>query len=274
MIKIQCAKMNGLGNDFVVIDARKSGITLTAEQMRMISNRDNQETGGCDQILIIHPAQGGADVFMQIFNADGGEVEACGNGVRAVSVYLLQRDDWAECTIGTRGGLLSCFAGIVEGGISFSTVTMPPPQFNGRAKLHSSLPEAFLVNVGNPHAVFFFADDDERDLEDLAKTYGEELEHDKLFPNRANINFARINKNNESDIYIELRTWERGVGLTQACGTGACATASIAMNEGLVDLVLTEIHQAGGVLTISQLPSRQITMIGEAQFEFDIMLTL
>lgn len=234
---IPFTKMNSLGNEFVVINLRSnSGLHLTDAQVRAIADRSNPVTKGCDQVLLIREPKSGGYCFMEIRNADGGEVEACGNGARAVAAYLFERDELLETPskttiIETRGGELKAFKTQWNNTDVFG-VQMPKPKFGwqdiplsqetpetSQVNLHPDLPPAFLVNVGNPHAVFFI--EDERNIDTLAQKYGAKLEHHKLFPNRANINFGRIIKSEA----IHLATWERGAGLTKACGTGACATA-------------------------------------------------
>ncbi len=233
--------MNGLGNDFVIIDARTDArireLTLESTDIRFIANRNNPETEGCDQVLILRPPnpRGTANCYMQIFNSDGSEVGACGNGARAVAACLGEKEQIKQGVIETKGGDLA-FQLIpwyernwID--LAIPSITMPLPKFQWQdiplsqeisdtsaVTLHKDLPPAFLVNVGNPHAVFFI--EDERDIYDLAEQYGPDLEKHELFPERANINFvAKKNKD------LQLSTWERGAGLTKSCGTGACAAA-------------------------------------------------
>ena len=235
---IAFTKMNGLGNDFVVIDARREPSALGSDDVRVLAARDNPHTKGCDQILVLRPARNTGDVFMQIFNADGSEVEACGNGARAVAAFMATQGACAG-VVETLGGELRCNvpASPQAGFIHHPVVTMPPPRVawdeiplaeempdTSQVELHRDLPPAFLVNVGNPHAVIFV----EAGTAGLAAQYGFQLERHRLLPEGANINFAAC----KGDNVIELDTWERGAGLTQACGTGACATAVAAFHLG------------------------------------------
>jgi len=289
-MKIDFTKMNGCGNDFVVIDARKAeleGLELTPSQIQAIAARSNLITKGCDQVLIIRPPKAGGTVFMEIRNADGVQVEACGNGTRAVAAYLAHNDRKQDGDIETLGGILTYHASPrkardapiketeVQTFFAHVTIIMPPPKFDwqdiplneaindtARVKLHADLPPAFLVNLGNPHAVFFVGDEHET----LAEKYGPKLEQHPLFPARANINFARV-----VDTIIELSTWERGVGLTKSCGTGACATA-IACHHLSAQNSPTNytIKMLGGGLKVTYsandlLPA--LAMDGEAEFE-------
>ena len=236
---IAFTKMNGLGNDFVVIDARREAASLGAAQVCALAARNNAVTNGCDQLLILHPPRNTGDVFMQIFNADGSEVEACGNGARAVAAYL-SRLGTSEPVIETLSGILQTRIA-TQGETKFSPkVIMPTPRRGwqdiplaeempdtSHITLHRNLPPAFMVNVGNPHAVIFV----ESGTAGLAAQYGFELEKNRLLPHGANVNFAAC----AGDNIIELDTWERGAGLTQACGTGACATAVAAFHLCKID---------------------------------------
>ena len=236
---IAFTKMNGLGNDFVVIDARRENARLGAAEVRALAARDHAVTNGCDQLLILHPPRNIGDVFMQIFNADGSEVEACGNGARAVAAYLA-RLGTSEPVIETLGGTLHARTTTQSETNIFPAIIMPMPRRHWQdiplaeampdtscITLHRDLPPAFMVNVGNPHAVIFV----ESGTAGLAAQYGFELERNRLLQHGANINFAACTGDN----IIELDTWERGAGLTQACGTGACATAVAAFHLGKID---------------------------------------
>jgi len=271
---IAFTKMNGLGNDFVVIDARPDGLMLSVEAVRHLAARDNAVTKGCDQLLLILPPRAAGDIFMQIFNTDGSEAEACGNGTRAVAAYLARHDGTAQWAIDTLGGLLNC---VVDADAMVS-VNMGQPRFDWQdiptaqavedtrcVPLHNDLPPAFLVNVGNPHAVFFV--DSQSDPEQLAKHYGPMLEHHELFPQKANIGFVRSGDHNE----IYLRVWERGAGLTKACGSGACAAAIAAMALGKVAPLNVGVHQPVGILHVSRTDNGlgDVIMRGPATFEFD-----
>jgi diaminopimelate epimerase len=248
-------KMHGLGNDFVVIDARESPVAIDAARARAIADR--REGIGCDQLILIEPSDV-ADARMRIWNADGGEVEACGNASRAVALLLGGRS-----TLETLGGTLQLG---VEGALA--TVDMGSPRFGwDEIPLAYAMDTAHLpvgwdelndpstVNVGNPHVIFFVEDNDAVDLERL----GPQIEHDPLFPNRVNVNVATV----EAPDRIRLRVWERGVGETRACGTGACATAVAAIRSGRVQSPIT-IALPGGELLIDWAPGASISMSGPA----------
>jgi diaminopimelate epimerase len=252
-------KMHGLGNDFVVLDARAEPLAMTNARARAIADR---KTGiGCDQLILVEPSTS-ADARMRIFNADGGEVEACGNASRCVALLL-----GGTSRIETLGGTL---VGTVDG--DGARVDMAEPRFGWEeiplayAMDTAAMPVAWedlntpiAVNVGNPHVIFFVPDVGAVDLERL----GPAIETDPLFPERVNVNIASLVDTNR----ISLRVWERGVGLTRACGTGACATAVAAIRSGRVASPVT-IDLPGGTLTIEWAPSEAIRMSGPATHVF------
>ncbi len=252
-------KMHGLGNDFVVIDARASTLDMTKPRAKAIADRHRGI--GCDQLIVLEPSQI-ADVKMRIFNADGSEVEACGNATRCVALLLEK-----PARIETIGGILET----VPQGQS-ATVMLNPPGFDWE---HiplampmdtfempvgwDTLERPMAVNVGNPHVVFFVEDCDAIELERL----GPEIETDPLFPERINVNVASIVDENT----LNLRVWERGVGLTKACGTGACATAVAAIRSGRVRSPV-RVNLPGGTLVIGWKEGSPIEMAGPATHVF------
>jgi diaminopimelate epimerase len=267
---IAFTKMNGLGNDFVIIDARDTGLTLAPDAVRRLAARDNADTKGCDQLLVLHAPRQNGDVFMQIFNADGSEVEACGNGTRAVAAFMARLGQ-DKTVIETLGGALACQSQSQtqsQGAAARAEVNMPLPQIGAALRLHENLPDALPVHVGNPHGVIFV----EAGTAGMAAQYGFQLERHSAFPQRANINFACL----QGDNLIRLDTWERGVGLTQACGTGACATAIAAITLGLctpgavtVRPPYNQDDNDADVLVIDYQPDTHLLMSGPVQFDFD-----
>lgn len=247
-------KMHGLGNDFVIFDAREEAVHIDGERARAVADR---KTGiGCDQLILLE-SSGTADLKMRIFNADGGEVEACGNAARCVAMLV-----GGESSIETKGGVIRGSAG--AGGAS---VEMGEPRFGWEdiplayAMDTDAMPVGWgdlegplAVNVGNPHVVFFVGDADAVDLARL----GPEIEHDAIFPQRVNVNVASLH-----DGALKLRVWERGAGLTRACGTGACATAVAAIRRKLVSSPV-EVRLPGGTLSIEWSPGSPIRMEGGA----------
>jgi diaminopimelate epimerase len=251
-------KMHGLGNDFVVIDARAEPVAIDEVRARAIADR---RTGiGCDQLVLLEPSDV-ADLRMRIFNSDGSEVEACGNAARCVTLL-----EGGRSRIETIGGII---AGAANG--ATATVDMGEPRF-GWDEIPLAYPmdtrampvgweelkQPFAVNVGNPHVIFFVADANAVPLYEL----GPLIERDPLFPQRINVNVASA----EGET-IRLRVWERGSGLTQACGTGACATAVAAISLGRARSPV-ELRLPGGTLTVSWTRGEPIRMTGHAAHVF------
>ncbi len=258
-MQVRFHKMHGLGNDFVVIDARETPVEMTEARARALADR---KTGvGCDQLILLESSDR-ADARMRIFNADGSEVEACGNATRCV-VSLLG----GTATLETLGGML----GGTSAGDQVS-VELEQPRFDwdaiplAYAMDTRSMPVGWealeapmAANVGNPHVIFFVPETDAVELDRL----GPLIETDPLFPAKVNVNVATVDDRKN----IRLRVWERGVGLTDACGTGACATAVSAIRAGLVESPVT-VTLPGGPLTIGWAPGERITMTGPATHVF------
>lgn len=252
-------KMHGLGNDFVVIDARETPVPMDSAHARAIADR--REGIGCDQLILLEASRT-ADARMRIFNADGGEVEACGNASRCVARLL-----GGLSTVETKGGLLRLAANddgaLVDMGaprFGWDQVPLAYPLDTARLPVGwEELTEPAAVNVGNPHVVFFV---DDADAVDLARL-GPLIERDPLFPERVNVNVASV----AGPDRLRLRVWERGAGLTRACGTGACATAVAAIRRGLVGSPVT-VALPGGALTIGWEPGGTISMHGPATHVF------
>jgi len=260
-------KMHGLGNDFVILDARLHPIELPADAVRAIADR---RTGvGFDEMLVIGPARDGRAVAaMGIRNADGSEAEACGNGARCVAALLMREMGTHHVTIETKGGLIEAISE-ADGRI---TVDMGPARTDWRDiplsapvdSMHlplsvGSLSDGVAVSMGNPHAVFFVPDVETIDLAALGPT----LEHHPLFPERANIEVAQILSRKN----IRMRVWERGAGITRACGSGACATLVAAVLRGLTDRT-AEVMLDGGPLTIAWRADEHVLMTGPVALSY------
>jgi len=267
MSAVSFIKMHGLGNDFVVIDARNHRLDLGEAAARRIADR---HTGvGCDQVIVIETAaNGGADAFMRIRNSDGGEVAACGNAARCVAELLMREKGVPRLTLETRAGLLAAERG-ADGAVA---VDMGPartgwqdiPLARAMDTLHlpvalGPLADPVAVSMGNPHAVFFVPDAAAIDLAAL----GPKLEHHELFPERANIGVAQI----LSPGRIRLRVWERGAGLTLACGTGACAALVAASRRGLAGCK-AELVLDGGALAVEWREDNHVVMSGPVATSF------
>jgi diaminopimelate epimerase len=247
-------KMHGLGNDFVILDAREGAVAMDEARARAIADR--RMGVGCDQVILLEPSDV-ADVRMRIWNADGGEVEACGNATRCVVLL-----EGGSVTIETKAGILTGDAsGVDMGAPRFGWDEIPLAYALDTAAVPvgwEDLQDGAAVNVGNPHIVFFVGDADKVDLARL----GPLIEHDPLFPERVNVNVASF----EEDA-IRLRVWERGAGLTAACGTGACATAVVAIRQRLVSSPV-EVRLPGGSLTVDWSAGGTIRMSGPATHVF------
>jgi diaminopimelate epimerase len=268
MGKIPFLKMHGLGNDFVVLDGRHTTIPVDAAAARALADR---RTGiGCDQVILLEPPRHpGAQVLMRIHNPDGGEAEACGNATRCVADFLRRETGNPRARIETLAGLLEAEA-LPDGRIA---VDMGPARTSwreiplGRAmdteRVELSLgPLAAPVctNIGNPHATFFVDDAEAIDLAAL----GPVLEHHPLFPQRANIGVAAVRDHKN----IRLRVWERGAGITRACGSGACAALVAAHRRGLAGRQAAVVLD-GGVLDIAWREDGHVVMTGPVALSFE-----
>ena len=256
-------KMHGLGNDFVIVDARETPFGATSSLARAIADR---RTGvGCDQLIVLEPSER-ADLRMRIWNSDGGEVESCGNATRCV-VQLT-----GAKSIDTDGGLLKGES--IDGEVE---VSIGEPRFGwdeiplAYAMDTAALPMAWdglekpmALNVGNPHLVFFVPDAREVPLEEL----GPRIENDPAFPQRINVNVGTY-----VDDRLKLRTFERGAGETLACGTGACASAVAAIVTRRAQSPV-RVDMTGGSLIVSWTPGEPIRMRGSATHVFEGELDL
>lgn len=259
-------KMHGLGNDFVVLDARPHALDLPPRSRRAIADR--RLGVGCDQLIVLEPpTERGADVFMRIYNPDGSEAGACGNATRCVASVVMDERKSDHVTVQTIAGLLeSEKTGRGDNGLPVISVDMGPARLDWREipvavacdTNHmpvglGPLQDPVGTNMGNPHATFFVDDLDAIVIAEL----GPKLEHDRFFPERANIGVAQVVGENR----LRLRVWERGAGLTLACGSGACAAGVAAARRGLtgrkVDVVMEH-----GTLGIEWLRDGHVLMTG------------
>lgn len=278
MTTIALRKMNGLGNDFAVLDARAGALGLTGGQVLWLGDRAGPV--GCDQVIVMEPSKR-ADVFMRIYNSDGGEVEACGNAARCVGAVMAQELGRESVAIETSVDLLNATRN-PDGSV---TVESMAPRFDWqdiplsraqedtvaidleiRPEQGPPLSKPSAVNVGNPHCIFWVEDADAYDLAAIGPT----LETDPLFPERANISLAQL----IAPEALKLLVWERGAGLTQACGTAACAAAVAAHRKGLTGRNVT-VHLPGGALEIEWRESDgHILMTGPAALDYEAALDM
>lgn len=268
MGKIPFLKMHGLGNDFVVLDSRRKAIPVDAAAARTLADR---RTGiGCDQVIVLEPPRNPrAQVLMRIHNPDGGEAEACGNATRCVADLLRRETGDQRVRIETIAGLLEAEA-LADGGVSvdmgpartgWGEIPLAREMDTQRVELTlGSLSTPVCTNIGNPHATFFVDDVEAIDLTAL----GPVLEHHPLFPQRANIGVAAVrNRGN-----IRLRMWERGAGITRACGSGACAALVAANRRGLTER-RAAVALDGGTLDIAWREDGHVVMTGPVALSFE-----
>ena len=267
MTAIPFTKMHGLGNDFVVLDARRGPLRIGARQARAIADR---HTGiGCDQVIVIEPpANGLADVFMRIRNADGGEVAACGNGTRCVAAMIMKEKNSTHAVIETAAGVLDAQAkadGLIAVDMGLAATDWRDIPLAGPADtLHldiaaGPLSDPVAVNMGNPHAVFFVDDAEAVPLDSL----GPQIERHEMFPRATNVEVAQVLSGSE----IRLRVWERGVGITLACGSGACAALVAASRRGLTGRA-ADVVVDGGRLAIEWLDDGHVRLTGPVAVSF------
>ncbi len=258
-------KMNGCGNDFVIIDARDRG-SLPLSQTQAAAIADRKSGIGCDQVIAVERSIRG-DAFMRIWNADGGEVDACGNATRCVGWLLLEEGGGAYRRIETSAGLL--YAERSDGGIRvdmgspllrWEEIPLARAMATDRLEFElGGLQGPGAVNMGNPHVVFFVDDIERTSVEVL----GPKGEHDALFPLGANIGFAQVRGRDE----IRLRVWERGAGLTKACGTGACAAVVAGHRQGRLERK-AKVRVDGGLLEIDwREGDDRVVMTGPVELE-------
>lgn len=264
-------KMNGLGNEILIVDLRRRRETMTAAAARDIASRPRL---GFDQMMVLHdPRTTGTEAFVRIFNVDGSEVGACGNGTRCVADYLRGTFRDGTLKLETTPGVLTVW----QSGAKGYTVDMGRPRFrwdeiplaepfHDTRKIelqigpidHPVIHSPSVVNVGNPHCVFWV---DRLDVVDLGRT-GPMLENHPIFPERANISLARV----EAPDRIALKVWERGAGLTKACGSAACAATVAAARKGLTGRAVTVVLP-GGPLEIEWRADDHILMTGPVELE-------
>ena len=265
-------KMHGCGNDFVVLDERAGSLGLTPARAAAIADR---RTGvGCDQLIVIEPPPDGADAFMRIRNPDGSEAGACGNATRCVAHLLAAEKPRRRLVIQTIAGALPCEM-LVDGRVCVdmgeARLDWPAiPLARPMDTLHVDLAlgpvaDPAAASMGNPHATFFVDDAAAVAVGEL----GPRLEHDALFPERANIGFAEVRGRDR----IRLRVWERGAGITRACGSAACAAVVNAHRRGFTGR-RAQVEMDGGVLEIEWLENGNVLMTGPVATSFNGELDL
>jgi diaminopimelate epimerase len=261
-------KMHGLGNDFVVFDARKQALALDDATARAVADR--RFGIGCDQVIVIAPGHGNFDAVMKIQNADGGEVESCGNAARCVAGLLMDESGRDTVRLDTVGGALTCIR--AENGLVTVDIGEPRLMWDQvplakatdtnlfRLNVDGTTHEASAVSVGNPHVVLFVDDADAAPVAEL----GPRIETHPMFPARTNVEFVSLNRNDK----LRMRVWERGVGITSACGTGACAVAVAAFRRGLTGRKVEIVLDGGSLFIELRESDEHILMTGPATLAF------
>lgn len=247
MMQTPFLKMHGAGNDFVLLDARKRSLNLTEAQVKQLCDRHFGV--GCDQLVVLE-ASDKAEASMAIYNADGSRISTCGNATRCVADFLMKESGRGEAVIETRAGILKGWRA-PEGDV---TVNMGAPRWEwgqiplseSRNTLHLGLEEGLLhdpvaISMGNPHMVFFVRDLSQVKMEQC----GPKLEHHPLFPERANVSAVQVMSRNE----LRMAVWERGAGITLACGSAACAAVVAGVRREYCERKVT-VHLPGGALRI------------------------
>jgi diaminopimelate epimerase len=269
------AKMNGIGNEIVVVDLRNTAVTVSPAEARAIAQGPGVTY---DQLMMLYPPRSaGTSAFIRIYNNDGSEAGACGNGMRCVARQVFAATDAAALTFETAAGLINCWRGPAA---DLYTVDMGPPRFGWR---DIPLAEEFrdtraielqigpidapilhspsVVSMGNPHAIFWVEDIAAYDL----ARFGPLLENHPIFPERANITLAAIVDRG----HITMRTWERGAGLTRACGSAACATAVAAARLRRTERTVAMSLPGGDLVIEWRERDDHVLMTGTATFEYD-----
>ena len=264
MNKLVAYKMDGLGNDFIIFDKRKKSVSLTKEQIIKISDRNSI---GCDQVIFIEKDEN-SNAFLKFYNSDGGEISACGNGSRCVAYLLMKENNNKKISLGTKVGILQAelndknLVSINMGEPNFEWNKIPLSKKMDTQNLKIKIngidgKEArggFSLSIGNPHVIFFVEDFNQFNLKEI----GPKIENYSYFPEKCNVTLASIKNKN----HVKVKVWERGVGLTKACGTAACATAVsgavLKLSGRCVDIEFVE-----GLLNIDWKKDNNIYMTGK-----------
>jgi diaminopimelate epimerase len=274
MNKLSAYKMDGLGNDFIIFDTRKKSYSLSRNQIVKIADRNNI---GCDQVIFIKNDKVN-DANLIFYNSNGSESGACGNGSRCVAYMLMKEKNKEKISLNTKGGVLNA-----ELKNNLVSLNIGKPNFDWKAiplsnsmnhknlkikitnKAGKEIEGGFSLNVGNPHVVFFVENLNDYDL----KKIGPKIENHNYFPKKCNVTLAKILSNN----HIRVKVWERGAGLTKACGTAACATAVSAsflnLSERIVDIEFNE-----GLLNINWNQNNNIYMTGKVSNIKEILINI
>ncbi len=264
MNKLDAYKMDGLGNDFIIFDKRKKSISLTKNQIIKISDRNNI---GCDQVIFID-ADNSNNAYLTFYNSDGNEIKACGNGSRCAAYLLMKENNIKKISLKTKAGILPAeldnknLVSINMGQPNFKWKKIPllkeMDNKNLKIKIISidgkEITGGFSLSIGNPHVIFFVENINQFNIKDI----GPKIENHEYFPEKCNVTLASI-KNKK---HVKVNVWERGAGLTKACGTAACAAAVsgavLKLSERCVDIEFSD-----GLLNIDWKTDNNIYMTGK-----------
>ena len=264
MNNLEAYKMDGLGNDFIIFDKRKRSISLSKDQIIKISDR---KFVGCDQVIFIENDKN-KNIFLRFYNSDGGEIAACGNGSRCAAYLLMKENKSKKISLKTKAGTLEAelndkdLVNINMGQPNFEWNKIPLSKKMDNKNLEMKINNiegketsgGFSLNVGNPHIIFFVENLSQFNLKEI----GPQIENHNYFPEKCNVTLASV-KNKK---HIKVKVWERGAGLTKACGTAACATAVsgavLKLNERCVNIEFSE-----GLLNIDWKKNNNIYMTGK-----------
>ncbi len=275
MNKLAAYKMDGLGNDFIIIDKRNKSVSLTKEQIVKISDRKNI---GCDQVIFIENDEN-SNAFLKFYNSDGGEISACGNGVRCIAYLLMKENNNKKISLRTKVGILQAelnsknLVCVNMGQPNFEWDKIPLIKKMNNKNLEIKIRDVdekeitggFSLSIGNPHVIFFVEDFNKFNLRKI----GPKIENHSYFPEKCNVTLASI-KNKD---HVKVKVWERGVGLTKACGTAACATAVsgavLNLSERCVNIEFSE-----GLLNIDWKKDNNIYMTGKVSEVKQIIINI
>lgn len=263
-------KMHGLGNDFVILDGRTAPLKLTS--LQIVHLADRKRGIGCDQLIILEPpTKPGASIFMRIYNPDGSEAGACGNATRCVADLYFKETGWNACTVETISGLLHCTP--AENGQICVDMGAPGLEWD-KIPLSKQCDTLNLplegdpvgVSMGNPHCVFFCGNAEDVYVDKM----GPKVEHDPLFPVRTNVEYVSMLGKD----HLRMRVWERGAGVTQACGTGACAVAVAAIRRGLTGRKVRVTLDGGDLFIEWREKDGHVLMTGPIAYAFEGVILL
>ncbi len=275
MNKLAAYKMDGLGNDFIIIDKRNKSVSLTKEQIVKISDRKNI---GCDQVIFIENDEN-SNAFLKFYNSDGGEISACGNGVRCIAYLLMKENNNKKISLRTKVGILQAelnsknLVCVNMGQPNFEWDKIPLIKKMNNKNLEIKIRDVdekeitggFSLSIGNPHVIFFVEDFNKFNLRKI----GPKIENHSYFPEKCNVTLASIKNKG----HVKVKVWERGVGLTKACGTAACATAVsgavLNLSERCVNIEFSE-----GLLNIDWKKDNNIYMTGKVSEVKQIIINI